>query len=55
MKILLLCLMITLFSKNIYAGIGEVILQEGNSKVQRKAGGEVDSKKQLEILSYDTV
>jgi hypothetical protein len=44
-----------LFSKSVYAGIGEVILQEGNSKVQRKAGGEVDSKKQLEILSYDTV
>ena len=44
-----------LFSKSVYAGIGEVILQEGNTKVQRKAGGEVDSKKQLEILSYDTV
>ena len=44
-----------LFSKTVYAGIGEVILQEGNTKVQRKAGGEVDSKKQLEILSYDTV
>jgi hypothetical protein len=55
MKILLLCLIVTLFSKSVYAGIGEVILQEGNSKVQRKAGGEVDSKKQLEILSYDTV
>jgi len=55
MKILLLCLIVTLFSTNVNAGIGEVILQEGNSKVQRKAGGEVDSKKQLEILSYDTV
>ena len=54
MKIIL-CLIMFLFSKNVYAGIGEVILQEGNSKVQRKAGGEVDSKKQLEILSYDTV
>lgn len=47
--------MITLFSVNVNAGIGEVVLQEGNSKVQRKSGGEVDSKKQLEILSYDTV
>ena len=54
MKIIL-CLIMFLFSKNVYAGIGEVILQEGNTKVQRKAGGEVDSKKQLEILSYDTV
>ena len=54
MKIIL-CLIMFLFSKSVYAGIGEVILQEGNSKVQRKAGGEVDSKKQLEILSYDTV
>jgi len=54
MKILL-CLLITLFSTIVNAGIGEVILQEGNTKVQRKAGGEVDSKKQLEILSYDTV
>jgi len=53
MKILLL--FVILFSTNVFAGIGEVILQEGNSKVQRKAGGEVDSKKQLEILSYDTV
>ena len=54
MKIIL-CLIMFLFSKSVYAGIGEVILQEGNTKVQRKAGGEVDSKKQLEILSYDTV
>ncbi len=54
MKIIL-CLIMLLFSKSVYAGIGEVILQEGNTKVQRKAGGEVDSKKQLEILSYDTV
>jgi len=54
MKIFLL-LFVILFSNNVFAGIGEVILQEGNGKVQRKAGGEVDSKKQLEILSYDTV
>ena len=54
MKIIL-CLIMFLFNKSVYAGIGEVILQEGNTKVQRKAGGEVDSKKQLEILSYDTV
>ena len=54
MKIIL-CLIMFLFSKSVYAGIGEVILQEGNTKVQRKAGGEVDSKKQLEILSYDIV
>ena len=35
--------------------IGDVILQEGNSVVERKEGDEFDSKIDLDIFSYDTV
>ena len=48
--------MILLFSTNAFsASIGDVILQEGNSVVERKEGDEFESKKDLDIFSYDTV
>ena len=49
-------IMILLFSNNTFgAAIGDVILQEGNSVVERKEGDEFESKKDLDIFSYDTV
>ena len=49
-------IMILLFSTNTFgASIGDVILQEGNSVVERKEGDEFESKKDLDIFSYDTV
>ena len=49
-------IMILLFSTNAFsASIGDVILQEGNSVVERKEGDEFESKKDLDIFSYDTV
>ena len=48
--------MLLLFSTNAFSGvIGDVILQEGNSIVERKEGDEFESKKDLDIFSYDTV
>ena len=48
--------MMLLFSTNTFGGvIGDVILQEGNSIVERKEGDEFESKKDLDIFSYDTV
>ena len=48
--------MILLFSNNTFgAAIGDVILQEGNSIVERKEGDEFESKKDLDIFSYDTI
>ena len=48
--------MMLLFSTNAFsASIGDVILQEGNSVVERKEGDEFESKKDLDIFSYDTV
>ena len=49
-------IMMLLFSTNAFsASIGDVILQEGNSVVERKEGDEFESKKDLDIFSYDTV
>ena len=49
-------IMILLFSTNTFgASIGDVILQEGNGVVERKEGDEFESKKDLDIFSYDTV
>ena len=48
--------MILLFSTNAFsASIGDVILQEGNGVVERKEVDEFESKKDLDIFSYDTV
>ena len=48
--------MILLFSNNTFgAAIGDVILQEGNSIVERKEGDEFEGKKDLDIFSYDTI
>ena len=44
--------MILLFSNNTFgAAIGDVILQEGNSIVERKEGDEFEGKKDLDIFS----
>ena len=49
-------IMILLFSTNTFgAAIGDVILQEGNSIVERKEGDEFEGKKDLDIFSYDTI
>jgi len=54
MKILLI--MFLVFSTNALGGvIGDVILQEGIGSVERKDGDEFESKKDLDIFSYDTV
>ena len=48
--------MLLLFSTNAFGKvIGDVILQEGNSVVERKEGDEFNSKIDLDIFSYDTV
>ena len=44
-------IMMLLFSTNAFsASIGDVILQEGNSVVERKEGDEFESKKDLDIF-----
>ena len=54
MRILLI--MFLVFSTNALGGvIGDVILQEGIGSVERKDGDEFESKKDLDIFSYDTV
>ena len=54
MRILLI--MFLVFSTNALGGvIGDVILQEGTGSVERKDGDEFESKKDLDIFSYDTV
>ena len=48
--------MLLLFSTNAFGKvIGDVILQEGNSVVERKEGDEFNSEIDLDIFSYDTV
>ena len=48
--------MLLLFSTNAFGKvIGDVILQEGNSVVERKEGNEFNSEIDLDIFSYDTV
>ena len=49
-------MILVLFSTNTFGKvIGDVILQEGNSVVERKEGDKFDSKIDLDIFSYDTV
>ena len=42
-------------SKEVYASIGEVIFQEGDSLIERKVGEDVASEVELDIFSYDTI
>ena len=49
-------MILVLFSTNTFGKvIGDVILQEGNSVVERKEGDKFNSKIDLDIFSYDTV
>ena len=38
-----------------YAKIGEVSEHDGSGTIQRESGDEVETKKQLEVFSYDEV
>ena len=49
-------IMMMLLSTNALGGvIGDVILQEGNTVIERKEGDEFTGEKDLDIFSYDTV
>ena len=41
--------------KEVYASIGNVIIQEGESLIERKIGEDVASEVDLDIFSYDTI
>ena len=42
-------------TRDLYASIGNVIIQEGESLIERKIGEDVASKVDLDIFSYDTI
>ena len=42
-------------TKDLYASIGNVIIQEGESLIERKIGEDVASEVDLDIFSYDTI
>ena len=41
--------------KEVYASIGNVIIQEGDSLIERKIGEDVGSEVDVDIFSYDTI
>ena len=41
--------------KEVYASIGNVIIQEGDSLIERKIGEDVASEVDVDIFSYDTI
>ena len=42
-------------TRDLYASIGNVIIQEGDSLIERKIGEDVASKVDVDIFSYDTI
>ena len=42
-------------TRDLYASIGNVIIQEGDSLIERKIGEDVASEVDVDIFSYDTI
>ena len=55
-KTVVLGIFLILFSTTLYASsIGDVVLKEGNSVIQREDKTEIEVEQDLDVFSYDTV